>query len=67
MGDKRNEYTGLVEKLEGKSHLEELGLDERIILKMDAKEMECECVDDINQYRNKRWAVVGTLMNYQVT
>jgi len=37
MGDKRNAYRGLVGKLEGKSHLEDLGLDERIILKWKLK------------------------------
>jgi hypothetical protein len=37
MGDKRNAYRGLVGKLEGKNHLEDLGLDERIILKWTLK------------------------------
>ena len=35
--DKRNAYRGLVRKSEGNSHLEDLGLDERIILKWTLK------------------------------
>jgi hypothetical protein len=39
MGDNRNSYRGLVGKPEGKSHLEDLGLDERIILKGALKKL----------------------------
>jgi hypothetical protein len=33
VGNRRGEYSGLVERPEGKNHLEDLGVDGRIILK----------------------------------
>ena len=37
MGDRRGEYSGLVERPEGKNHLEDLSLDGRIILKWNTR------------------------------
>jgi len=33
MGNRRSEYSGLVERPEGKNHLEDLGVDGKIVLK----------------------------------
>jgi hypothetical protein len=37
MGDRRGEYSGLVERPEGKNHLGDLGVDGKNNIKMDDK------------------------------
>jgi hypothetical protein len=58
--ERRGVYRVLVRKPKGKNHLEDLGVDKRIILKLIFKKQ--DGVDWINLAQNgdKRWAVVNT-------
>ena len=42
MGDKRGVYTDSTDRSEGKNHLENLGVDGRIILNWILKKQECQ-------------------------
>jgi hypothetical protein len=60
--ERRATYRILVGKPAGNSHLEYIGIDGRIILKKSVG----ECVEwiDLAKGRDKRWAVVNTVMNF---
>jgi hypothetical protein len=67
LGDRRGDYIGLVERLEGKSHLENLGVDARIILKWTTRnEMRGTDWTNLDHDRDRRRVLVDEAMKLLV-
>jgi hypothetical protein len=68
MGAKGGTYSVWVGKLEGRNHLEDLGIDGRIILKCIFENWD-EGLDwiDLVQDRDRWWALVNKVMNLRVS
>jgi len=63
MGDRRGEYSGLVERPEGKNHLEDLSVDGRIILKWNTRnEMRIMDWTNLDQDRDTKQELVDEVM-----
>jgi hypothetical protein len=65
MGDRRGAYRVLVGKPDGKNHLEDPGIDGRILLKWILKSWGCGGMDwvPVAQDRGRWWALVNVVMN----
>jgi hypothetical protein len=65
--ERRDAFRVLVERTEGKNHLEDLGVEGRLILK-HLQELGLGGVDwiDLAPDRNRWWAVVNAVMNLRV-
>jgi hypothetical protein len=68
MGEKRNAYTILVGKSEGKRPLERPRRRREDSIKMDLREIEWGCMDwiDLGQDRDQWRAPMNTVMNFRV-
>jgi hypothetical protein len=68
VGERRNAYRVLVGKPEGRRHLEEPGIDERIILNWIFKKCDVKNMDwfHLAQDRDRCGAVVNAVMNLRV-
>jgi hypothetical protein len=67
MGERRGAYRALVRKPEGRNHLEDPGVDGRIILKWIFERLGggADCID-LAQDRDRWQALVYTVMNVRV-
>ena len=67
MGERRGGCRGLVEKPEARNHLEDPGVDGRIIMKSFVEEWDGG-MDwmDLAQDRDRWWALVNTVMNLRI-
>jgi len=67
-GERRGAYRVLVGKPEGKNHLEDQGINGRVILRWIFTKLTCGVMDwiELTQNRNGCYAVVFAVMNLRV-